>query len=85
MPGQPQLREAAWLYGDDPDIPLALLRLEERMDGSGIWDVLLNSPAAAPTRRAEHPDERSARGELEQLLAEGRQYGEWRIRQAERY
>ncbi|MFG2109468.1 hypothetical protein [Micromonospora chersina] len=66
MPGQPQLRESA--------------RLEQRMDGSGVWGVLLNSPAGTPTQRAEHPDEQSARAELERLYAEGRTYGEWKVR-----
>lgn len=80
MPGQPQLRESGWLYGDDPGIPLALVRLQQRMDGSGIWDVLLNSPARAPTQSAEHPDEQSARAELGRIYAEGCQRGRWTIR-----
>lgn len=42
--------------------------------------VLLNSPADTPTQRAEHPDEQSARAELERLYAEGRAYGQWKIR-----
>jgi hypothetical protein len=50
-----------------------------------VWVVLLNSPADTPTQRAEHPDEQSARVELERLYADGRQYGEWEIRQAEPY
>lgn len=79
MPGQPQLRESGYLYGDDPEIPLTMLRLEERVDGSGVWDVLLNSPAASPTQRGEFPDERSARAEMERLHAEGRAYGQWRV------
>lgn len=80
MPGQPQLRESGYLYGDDPDAALALVRLEQRMDGSGVWEVLLNSPAASPTQRAEHPDEQSARAELERVYESGRAYGEWMIR-----
>ncbi|MEU5950525.1 hypothetical protein ABZ793_33990 [Micromonospora sp. NPDC047465] len=85
MPGQPQLREAARLYGEDPDVPLAMVRLEESMDGTGRWLVLLNSPAAAPTQSAEHPDEQSARDELERLYAEGRRFGAWEIRRPEPY
>jgi hypothetical protein len=61
-------------------VPLALVRLLERMDGSGIWVVLLNHPAASPTETAEHPDEQSARAELDRLYAEGAQSGVWRIR-----
>ncbi|WP_139307396.1 hypothetical protein [Micromonospora pattaloongensis] len=46
---------------------------------SGVRNVLVNSPAASPTQRAEQPDERSARAELERSCAEGRAYGEWTI------
>ncbi|WP_285787778.1 hypothetical protein [Micromonospora sp. NBRC 101691] len=80
MAGIPQLREAAWLYGDDPDLPLALVRLFERMDGSDVWEVRLNYPAASPTQSVEHPDEQSAQAEVERLYAEGRQHGVWRVR-----
>ncbi|WFE45291.1 hypothetical protein [Verrucosispora sp. WMMD1129] len=86
MPGQPQLRESALLYRpDDPDVPVTMVRLEQQTDGAGLWVVLLNSPAAAPTRRSEHPDEQSARNELERLYAEGRQYGQWKIRAVDPY
>ncbi|WP_431728567.1 hypothetical protein [Verrucosispora sp. TAA-831] len=62
MPGQPQLREALWLYLGD-NIPYALVRVGERMDGSGMWDVLVNHPAGNPTEQVERPDEQSARAE----------------------
>ncbi|MFI6238328.1 hypothetical protein ACIBEF_00450 [Micromonospora sp. NPDC050795] len=80
MAGFPQLREAGWLYGDDPYLPLALVRLFERMDGTG-WEVWLdvNHPREGekPLTVVEHPDEESARAELARLYSTG----EWRIRQ----
>jgi hypothetical protein len=56
--------------------------LEERMDGSGVWVVLLNSPADTPTQRAERPDEQNARAELAAVYEQGRALGEWTIRRA---
>jgi hypothetical protein len=84
--GQPQVRESAWLYGDDPDIPLALVRLIERMDGSGVWEVLLNSPAEQQQpKRWERPDEAGARTELERVYAAGRADGEWQVHRHDGY
>jgi len=81
MAGFPQLREAAWLQSDDPSLPHALLRLFERVDGSGVWEVWLdvNNPQEGekPLQVVEHPDEESARAELARMYATGR----WRIRQ----
>ncbi|SCL31880.1 hypothetical protein GA0070616_4349 [Micromonospora nigra] len=78
MAGQPQMREAGWLYGDDPYVPLAHVRLEERMDGSG-WDIYLADPASGPSQHVRYPDEAGARAELERLYAAGREYGTWKI------
>lgn len=83
--GFPQLREAGWLYGDDdPCLPLALVRLFERTDGTG-WEIKLNDPASGPTREVVHPDEQSARAELARIYAAGEQDGQWRIRQPDAY
>ncbi|MGK5737286.1 hypothetical protein [Micromonospora sp. URMC 103] len=85
MSGFPQLREAGWLYGDDPYLPLALVRLFEYKDGSGRWEVRLsvNNPQEGeePLQVAEHPNEESARAELARLYAQGN----WRIRQPDAY
>ncbi|MFI5838030.1 hypothetical protein ACIA5A_30605 [Micromonospora sp. NPDC051300] len=80
MPGFPQVREAVWLYGPhDTFVATASLRLEEHMDGTGVWTVLLNSPASAPTQRAELPDEQAARAEMARIRAEGSADGSrWR-------
>ncbi|MFI6266168.1 hypothetical protein [Micromonospora sp. NPDC051006] len=78
MPGQPRLREAAWLYGTDPDIPLAHVRLEERADGTG-WDLYLSDPARAPSQHVRYDTEDAARAELERIYREGQADGEWRI------
>ncbi|MGI5144780.1 hypothetical protein ACQEVC_45435 [Plantactinospora sp. CA-294935] len=59
MPGIPQLREAARLYSPDGRL-LAMVRLEQRMDGSGIWVVLVNDPAKAPTEHGEFTTEAAA-------------------------
>jgi len=86
MAGFPQLREAGWLYGgDDPYLPLALLRLFEHMDGSGRWELRLNSPAQARTQTVVWPDEAGARGELARVYADGERDGRWRVRQPEAY
>ncbi|MGN9802078.1 hypothetical protein [Micromonospora sp. L32] len=76
MPGQPQLREAGRLYAPDGSWIAAVVRLEQRMDGSGTWVVLLNSPAEVqePTRW-EFPDEASARRKLAGIYREGREKG----------
>lgn len=77
MAGQPQLREAGRLYGPaDPDVPVAMVRLEECMDGSGRWRLLLNRPARARTKRYEHPDEQHARGHLAEVYADA-EPGQW--------
>ena len=79
MAGQPQLRESAVLYGSDPYVPEAMVRLEERMDGTG-WLLHVNHPAREPTVTTEHPDPRSARAHLERVYAAGRELGRWEIR-----
>ncbi|MEU6204604.1 hypothetical protein ABZ814_13565 [Micromonospora musae] len=84
MSGFPQLREAGWLYGDDPYLPLALVRLFERTDGTG-WEIKLNDPASGTTVEVTHPDEQSARAELARIYAEGERSGRWRIRQPDAY
>lgn len=85
MAGFPQLREAGWLYGADPTLPLALVRLLEHRDGSGRWELRLNDPASGPTQLVTHPDEASARDELGRIYAAGEQDGTWRIRQPDAY
>lgn len=79
MAGQPQQREAGLLYGGDPVRLLAMIRLEQQMDGSGKWLIYLNNPAADPRQEAEFDDEDTARAELGRLYAEGRSRGRWRI------
>jgi len=79
MPGQPQVREAGWLYGPDPYVPLAHVRLEQRMDGSGRWDLYLADPASARPQHAVYGSEQEARDELERVYAAGRADGDWRI------
>ncbi|PZG17815.1 hypothetical protein C1I95_14795 [Micromonospora craterilacus] len=93
MPGQPQLRESSWLYMPGDDIPYALIRVEQRMDDSGIWDVLVNHPASAPTTRAERTDGEAAYAEaVRQRDTIAGLYrdqhgvtGQWRIRRPEAY
>jgi hypothetical protein len=78
--GIPQVREAGWLHAPGDDlVPLAHVRLEERMDGSG-WDLYVSDPASAPSQHARHPDEPSARAALERIYDQGRMDGEWRVR-----
>ncbi|MFI2663291.1 hypothetical protein [Micromonospora carbonacea] len=85
MPGQPQVRESAWLHAPgDPYVPLAHVRLEERMDGSGAWDIYVSDPASAPSQHARWPDEDGARSELERLYAAGSVDGNWRITRSDR-
>ncbi|MFG3702371.1 hypothetical protein ACGF5C_31490 [Micromonospora sp. NPDC047620] len=85
MAGFPQVRESAWLYApDDPDVPLAHVRLEERMDGAG-WDLYLSDPASAPSQHVRYPDEAGARAELERVYAAGRAAGQWRIHRHDGY
>jgi hypothetical protein len=67
MPGQPQLREHAWLYLPGDDLPAASVRVEQRMDGSGMWVVLHNLPAEAPTVRSEHPNRDTALAEAQRI------------------
>ncbi|MFI6228867.1 hypothetical protein ACIBCR_16310 [Micromonospora echinospora] len=74
-----QLREAGRLYGPD-GVLLAMVRLLEHRDGSDRWEIRLNDPAPSATRTAVHPDEASARAELDRLYAEGGRDGEWTIR-----
>ncbi len=80
MPGQPQLRESATLHPPgDRHAVWAMVRLEERMDGSGKWVILLNSPAGEQEPQVvEFDDEESARAALEQVYADGEQQdGVW--------
>ncbi|MCX5119204.1 hypothetical protein OG992_18625 [Micromonospora sp. NBC_00362] len=84
MAGQPQLREAAWLYAPgDAFVPVAVVRLVERMDGTGVWQVLMNSPAEHQEPKVwERPDKRAARAVLDDLYAEGRDKGgRWKVTQ----
>ncbi|GAA3781007.1 hypothetical protein GCM10022379_54720 [Micromonospora maritima] len=81
-----QLREAGWLYGpSDPWLPLALVRLFEHRDGSGRWEVRLNSPAHEPSQVAVFDGEEPARAELGRIYADGEQDGQWRIRRPDAY
>lgn len=85
MAGHPQVRESAWLYApNNPHTPLAHVRLEERMDGSG-WDLYLSDPASAPSQHVRWPDETGARTELEQVYADGRAHGVWRKHRHDNY
>lgn len=81
-----QLREAGWLYGPgDPTLPLALVRLFEHRDGSGRWEIRLNSPARDRSQVAVFDGEQPARVELARIYADGEQDGTWRIRQPDGY
>lgn len=80
MPGQPQVREAARLYrsGDrQPRVPLVLVRLEQRMDGSGIWDLYVHDPAPARPQHAAYGSEADARAALARVYEWGAVDGEW--------
>jgi hypothetical protein len=88
----PQLREHGWLYGADPYLPLALVRLLEHRDGSGRWAVQLdvNDPQEGeePTQVVVFEGEdapQAARAELERIYEAGRVDGRWRIRQPDAY
>lgn len=86
-------------YADgDPGRPLAWVRVCERMDGSGVWEVWLNWPAEAPREVVEHPNDKSAYAGAARLYADeparkelGEVYGVdperilWRIRQPDGY
>ncbi|WP_422744377.1 hypothetical protein ACN27B_08790 [Micromonospora sp. WMMD754] len=89
MAGMSQLREAGWLYGpDDPWLPLALVRLFEHRDGSGRWEIRLNSPASAPSQVAVFDGdqaERDARAELARIYTDGGLDGQWRVRRPDAY
>ncbi|MBQ1064460.1 hypothetical protein [Micromonospora sp. C41] len=86
MAGMSQLREAGWLYGPgDPWTPLALVRLFEHRDGSGRWEIRLNSPAHEPSQVAVFDGEGPARAELARIYADGEQDGTWRVRQPDAY
>lgn len=77
--GQPQVRESAWLYAPDDDlVPIAHMRLEERVDGSG-WDIYLADPASGPSQHVRWPDEDGARAEMAEVYEAGRTRGRWRI------
>ncbi|QKW15394.1 hypothetical protein [Verrucosispora sp. NA02020] len=67
MPGQPQVRQHSWLYLPGDDIPAAVVRIEQRMDGTGGWIVLHNVPASAPTQRSEHDGQDSAYAKAQRL------------------
>lgn len=86
MAGQPQVREAAWLYAPgDLFVPVAVVRLVERMDGTGVWQVLMNSPASKQVPKVwDRPDEAAARLVLDDLYTEGRDKGgQWKVTQYE--
>ena len=88
MAGFPQLREAGWLYGVDPTLPLALVRLFGHVDGSGRWEVRVNSPAHEASQVAVFDGddaEQQARAELGRIYAEGGGHGTWRVRQPDAY
>ncbi|MEU5946324.1 hypothetical protein ABZ793_12270 [Micromonospora sp. NPDC047465] len=62
------------------------MRLIERMDGSGVWEVLLNSPAEQQQpKRWERPDEASARVVVESIYAEGVPHGQWQVHRHDGY
>lgn len=87
MAGFSQLRESAYLYGADPKVPLAHVRLFQHMDGSGRWEVRLHSPASARPEIAVwdgEDAERLARAELARIYADGEQDGTWKIRKRAR-
>ncbi|MEU8334788.1 hypothetical protein [Micromonospora tulbaghiae] len=88
MAGFSQLRESAYLYGTDPLIPLADVRLFEHMDGTGRWEIRLNSPAHEPTQAVVFDGDdaaKEARDELDRIYADGAQDGTWKIRKRDRY
>ncbi|MEU4570740.1 hypothetical protein [Micromonospora sp. NPDC023956] len=79
MAGIPQLREAGWLYAPGDDyVPVAHVRLEERVDGTG-WDLYLSDPASAPSEHARYGDEAEARAALDRIYAAGRERGKWQV------
>lgn len=87
MPGQPQLRESAVLHvlGNEYAI-LAMVRLEQLMDGSGRWVILLNDPAwEQEPQRVEFTDELVARAALAQVYADGEAQGVWKVSRGEPY
>ncbi|MFG2165504.1 hypothetical protein [Micromonospora chersina] len=87
MPGQPQLRESAVLHvvGNEYAI-LAMVRLEQLMDGSGRWVILLNDPAwEQESQRVEFDDEKPARAALAQVYADGEAQGVWKVNRPEPY
>ncbi len=81
-----QLREAGWLYGPgDPWLPLALVRLFEHRDGSGRWEIRLNSPASEASQVVVFDGEQAARAELGRIYADGEPDGTWRVREPDAY
>lgn len=66
-------------------MPLVLVRLEERMDGSGVWDLYLHDPAPARPQHGEYDGEDAARAELARIYEWGRVDGEWVIDRPEPY
>ncbi len=86
--GFSQLRESAYLYGPDPLVPLAHVRLFEHMDDSGRWEIRLHSPASARPEIAEwdgEDAEKLARAELARIYADGEQDGTWKISKRDRH
>lgn len=95
MPGAPQLREVAWLVtGPDRDpVRHLYVRLEERMDGSGVWTLGVRecSGLGRKTMRC-YGNEADARDRLQAVYAlysrqqlpmwdpEQREEARWRVR-----
>ncbi len=96
MAGIPQLREAGWLItGDDRDpVRHLFVRMEETMDGSGVWTVELHEcrgrrgdAGKAMHRYATEADARAAIYQLSRHVAplptwdaQRREPGRWRVR-----
>ncbi|MEU7170294.1 hypothetical protein ABZ949_02235 [Micromonospora tulbaghiae] len=81
MSGFSQLRESAYLYGTDPKVPLAHVRLFQHVDGTGRWEIRLHSPASARPEIAVWDGdnaERLARAELTRIYADGAHDGTWK-------
>lgn len=86
MPGQRQQREAAYCYDGD-GVHVATARLEQFMDGSGRWVVLLNSPPQMQRPRVwVRPGEDAAREVLAAIYTEGEtKGGTWDVIRPEPY
>lgn len=63
MAGSPRVGEVSWLCRPGDDTPQAVVRLEERPDGTG-WDLYVHDPADAPARGVHCDGEAEARAVL---------------------